>query len=198
VGRSYSRAGASRQLARDATAIARGGDDVLIAAGGQALAIAPAATPRVLGPVTPGATAILRAGGALVTGYASGRIEINVAAANVVIEGASASRVRALAAGPADTFAAGFQEGTAAVYALRGGEQLAKLRLRGPVTGLSFDGGRLFAVSATGYTDSVDLGALGSGYCDLVREVWKSSPMIWRGGAPVAREPPPDHACARR
>jgi hypothetical protein len=43
-----------------------------------------------------------------------------------------------------------------------------------------------------------DLGPLHTGYCRLLRDVWRVVPVVWEHGKPVLRAPPDDHRCVPR
>jgi len=61
-------------------------------------------------------------------------------------------------------------------------------------------GGSVNLVSKTPYLGdrtTLDLRVFGQDYCDVVREVWSKTPVVWDEGAAVLRAPPSDHRCAQ-
>jgi DNA-binding beta-propeller fold protein YncE len=95
-------------------------------------------------------------------------------------------------AGPAGTLALGFEDGTFGLWDTALGLALDRVTLHGAVVGLRIDASGLRGTSELGDTATVALGALSKDYCELLAEVRKDVPYIWRDGAiaPEARALP--------
>jgi len=187
-------------LSTDALASAADDEGVLVASRTAVQSFDPAGTPGPTTPIGPGIAAVDRRGGELVLGFADGNIEVRNEGsdrADVHFEDTVSSPVIHLAAGPMHTIAAGHANGQVGLWSAVNGELLTAARLHGPVDHLAVSGSDL--VAATGLGDHLwwDLGHLTVDRCDLLKDVWNQVPVVWEGGLPVVRDPPPDHACLR-
>ena len=151
-----------------------------------------------------GITALTRVGDLLVLGFQEGSIQlVSLEAAapdagphdDFNFEGVPSSSVRRFLSGPMDTLVAGYDNGFLGIWSLHSGTLLHHFRLHGPIEHLLFDDETLYAVTALGDRQTLDLGVLGRNYCDLMREVWDAVPVLWSEGRAVSQEPPTDHEC---
>jgi hypothetical protein len=83
------------------------------------------------------------------------------------------------------------------MWDLRSGAPLASWHLHGPVVELVMHGSELAASTELGDAMRVDLAAFTRDRCELLREVWRSVPVVWEDGAPVAAESPTRHECVQ-
>ncbi|MFH2006765.1 MAG: WD40 repeat domain-containing protein [bacterium] len=148
-----------------------------------------------------GATAIARVGNHLVLGFADGALErIQADAASEpsgsFFEHLPASPVLRIIAGPTGTVVAGYGNGQVGVWSLKHGTRLAHARLHGPVFHLLLRGHRLHAASDLGQHTTLDLTPYFTPFCQLLRQVWRAAPAVWRDDAPRLAPPPPSHRCA--
>jgi hypothetical protein len=132
--------------------------------------------------------------GDTVVGFADGFIQIG----RGTLDDTPSSAVTALATGPAATVVAGFADGLVGVWARGTLRRLHEVRLLGPVEHLLVDGARVLAVSALGDTATLDLSVLAGGYCEVLREVWAKTPVVWSETGAVARAAPAAHRCVTR
>jgi WD40 repeat protein len=139
-------------------------------------------------------TAMTRIGERLYLGFRDGNIE---ASGNVTFQDVPASPVVRLLAGPRATLVAGFANGIVGIWRADGGVRLYHSWLHGPVAHLLLQSGKLYAATELGDHVVWDLSLLEMPYCDVLRQVWKSVPVLWEGGSPVLRPPPSDHGCSR-
>jgi hypothetical protein len=194
--------GRERLLHGDATAIAidDSGRRLLLAAGDrvQVHDLAGSLMRTLNGGV--GVTALLarRGGEQLALGYADGSVELSAGGGSSTrVPSTTGNPVTALAFGPANTLFIGHAGGTVQ------GWQLADLsspfyrgKLHGPVAWVLIDNARLHAVTRLGDHLDLDLGDLQRPYCELLRQVWRSVPVVWGGTRAVFRVPPRDHRCS--
>ena len=90
--------------------------------------------------------------------------------------------------GPPGTLALGFEDGTFGLWDTAVGLALDRVTLHGAVVGLRIDAGALRGTSELGDSATLELGALSKDYCELVAEVRRDVPYVWRDGA-IAPEP---------
>ena len=95
------------------------------------------------------------------------------------------------------TLVAGFANGLVGIWLLENGRQLFSVRLHGAAAHLVLRKGKLHAGTELGQHISLDLSVFERSYCELVREVWASVPVVWKGGLPVRLPPPSGHRCRR-
>ncbi|MFP6685305.1 MAG: WD40 repeat domain-containing protein, partial [Polyangiaceae bacterium] len=142
----------------------------------------------------------------LAVGFSNGNIEIVAASTEAVdpsqppsadysFKPTPASPVTRILLGPMDTLIVAFADGTLSLYNWRDGKQLATARIHGPIQHLLLDEPKLYAASSLGQHLVWDLSALYAERCSLLREVWKSVPIVWREGRAVREAPPNDHPC---
>jgi len=148
--------------------------------------------------VNPGVSAVQRIGGELLVGFVDGSIElVGDPQQSAAFEGVPSSAVVSLAEGPAGTLFAGFANGMLGMWDIQDGTQLDRAQLHGPVAHLLLQDGRLYAASELGDALTLDLDVFGADYCDLLRDVWSSVPVVWKDGRPVYADPPAEHLCTR-
>jgi WD40 repeat protein/serine/threonine protein kinase len=181
-------AGASLQSGGDALAVVAGSEVMLFDSQG-----------RKFGSFGPGAgvTALAPMNDRVAVGKNDGRIEVRGTGAplNRDFLETPDSAVVQLAAGPGDTIAAGFADGSFGVWSSSTGERLEGGAVHGAVRALHVHDGVLMIASEVGYTATLDLSLLTAGYCDLLAEVWSRVPVLWRDGRAVAQTPDPSHRC---
>jgi WD40 repeat protein len=202
--RRVDRKGAAHLLLERATAIGWDAQarEILVAGGRQLRVLGPAGEVRRTLPVDVNATAVARVGDHLVVGYRDGNLELLPRAPGaprpgVELEKVPASPVLRLVAGPEGTVAVGWASGLVALHSLDTGHRLDHVRIHGPVVHLVQHGSRLLAASALGDRTALDLGVFFRPYCELLREVWRRSPVIWEQGLPRLRPAPEGHRCRR-
>ncbi len=145
-------------------------------------------------------TAITRTEQGFAVGEANGRIQLLVEHDNALdprgfLQDTPPSPTTAMATGPGSTLAVGFEDGTVGLWNPETGRRLLQLRLHGPVASLAVHGTRLHALSLLGDYRSMDLGAMGRDYCELMAEVWEQLPVCWDGSQAVFCAPPQTHSC---
>ncbi len=100
--------------------------------------------------------------------------------------------------GPGKTVAAGYLDGTLAIWDSGSLKLLHRLRLNGPVVHLLRSGHTLHAATEQGQHRAVDLSALTLPRCDLLRQVWAQAPFAARDGVLAPRPLDADHSCRKR
>ncbi|MFH0900939.1 MAG: serine/threonine-protein kinase [Pseudomonadota bacterium] len=113
-------------------------------------------------------------------------------------KGAPSCAVTRLAAGPAGTLVGGYANGTVILWTIADGAALESAKLHGPIWHLLYTSDRLIAATEVGQYLVWDLRAFHEEYCDLMRKVWRSIPVVWESGLPVSRRSLPDHRCATK
>ncbi len=106
-----------------------------------------------------------------------------------------ASPVRLLRAGPSGTIVVGTESGLAGIWDEDTGRALVTVRLHGPAIAATVAGGRVEFVSGLSDRREFDLSILERSYCDVMREVWSTQPLVWRDGAVSVQPPPASHPC---
>jgi WD40 repeat protein len=140
-------------------------------------------------------TALVDTGQVLLIGFADGTLgRVPAGVDHLALEAAPRIDVTALRLGPMETLAAGFADGTVGLWNRQTGELLRRTRLHGSVRDVVVTGDHLHALSELGDVLSWDLSAFQRDYCELLSEVWRRVPAIWRGGGAVLA-PPPEHRC---
>ncbi|HOX42732.1 MAG TPA: protein kinase [Myxococcota bacterium] len=157
----------------------------------------PAGLPVVAEPRTPELALADR----LAQGHPDGSLEVHPRVAGpgarpLALQGASASPVLRLLAGPPGSLVAGFADGTLAMWSLENGGLLDAARLHGPIVEVRLEGGRLSAATGLGDQRSWDVSALLAGRCELLRQVWRRVPVVWQAGRLVRLGPPAGHPCS--
>lgn len=195
----------SRVLRAGVEAIASApGGQLLIADGRevQLISLDEGARPRTRVATGGWVTAMLALDDGVVVGFGDGGLELlsfsqDDASRAFSFEGLPASPPTALALGPSDTLVAGFRNGVVGLWSVLNGSSLLRFRLHGPVRHLDVVEDELRVVTELGDTRLIDVGALRLGRCELLRELWRSVPVVWSEGAPARRPPPRQHPCAR-
>jgi WD40 repeat protein/serine/threonine protein kinase len=140
--------------------------------------------------------------GGVVIAFLDGHIEIAGAGGGEperrTLQQLPALGVWALAAGPAETLIGMSPSGHVVIWHLPTGELLYQTKLSGAPSELVVRDGRVYAVTAIGDHAVLDLSYLTRDYCDLLREVWSRTPVVWEKGRAVMAEPPDGHPCATR
>ena len=185
-------------IASGATAVAADPEGWLVADGDRVLVFDPAGAERARRAGGVGVTSLLRTGGVLVLGYRDGILERRDGGRALLFDETPASRVTALAPGPAaGTVVAGFANGAVGVWDLESGKRLEGMQLHGLVDSVAVAGGRLHAATDLGDHAAYDLGVFRADYCALLRSVWRQVPTQWGAGVPQALPRPAGHPCAR-
>jgi len=188
---------AALELARDATAVAVSGPDVLVATRGDVRIFGASGEELERVDTDIDSTAVGRIGERLAVGYREGSIEVRDRAGGLLrLEDVPASPVVRLVPGPEGTLLAGFADGTFGVWSLDNGRALHRAKLHGPVVHLLIEGEMVHAATELGDHLTLDLDAFHRDYCALLADVWADVPVAWRDGRPLATPRPADHPCA--
>ena len=178
------------------------GPEALVATDRRLLAFSADREQRAVATVDVGVTAaVSRDETSFVVGYRDGSVDV-VATMNDepfssnTFEGHPASAVRRLVIGPRDTVMVGFDDGTVGLWSLNDGRRLGHARLHGPIVHVALDQDSLYAASELGDFARWDISAFTRSWCELVRETWQTTPIVWRGGRIERAEPPTSHPCA--
>ena len=148
-----------------------------------------------------GVTALLPGSdGGVVLGLADGSVERAVppAGTRTRIREADGVGVTTLAAGPPGTLFVGQRSGGVELWLAGSTRPAWRGKLHGPINELRLKGAELRARSATGDRLALPLVPLVASYCELMRNVWASSPVVLGGDRPLDRPPPTSHRCAAR
>ncbi|MFH0901292.1 MAG: hypothetical protein V2A73_11750, partial [Pseudomonadota bacterium] len=188
----------------DATALVGHDGELLIAAGRRLLVVdSSSSSTKASHAVDAGVSAVGRVAGSLALGYRQGHVELmsTVEAgahrrSSFSFKGTPSCAVTRLLAGPAGTLVGGFANGAVILWNLADGAVLEEAKLHGPIRHLLFAGSKLVAASEVGQFLLWDLGALQQSYCELMRQVWRTVPVVWESGLPVSKRSSPDHPCA--
>ena len=190
----------STRLHDAAHAVARAGKVLLLLDGQQVIRVGLDGKKLGTREVGSGATALAMINTRLVVGYANGHVGLGAAVGGALtpgrLEHTPASPVEALAAGPRGTLIIGYANGELGLWDLTSGKRLDHGRLHGPVIHLLVVKQKLYAASELGDHLVRDLSPLYREHCELLGDVWRRVPVIWSGGAAVARAPRKDHPCA--
>ncbi|MFH0899288.1 MAG: WD40 repeat domain-containing protein, partial [Pseudomonadota bacterium] len=152
--------------------------------------------------VDAGVSAVGRVGDWLVLGYRQGQVElIDTGKAGALkptfnFKGAPSCAVTRLVAGPAGTLVGGYANGTVILWTLADGALLESAKLHGPIQHLVYTGDSLIAATEVGQYLVWDLRTFLRSYCDIMRQVWQSIPVVWQNGLPVGKREIPHHRCA--
>ncbi len=152
-------------------------------------------------PVDPGVTAALLDGNTLYVGYRDGTVErfphgkTLRRQAQRPFEGVPSQPVTRLLAGPMQTLAIGFRDGTLGLWNLRTGKLLEHRRLHGAVRFLRREGRHLYAATELGNTAQMDLSIFHQRHCEILKRIWDRFPARWDRGRPVRSPPPVEHPC---
>ena len=195
----YTRTGAFKDLAREATAVARAAGQVLVAADSRVLLFDARGRKGASHEVGVGVSALARCGGQLAVGFTDGNIEVvpldGGRRPTHTFEGVPSSPVVRMLPGPMGSIIVGYANGLLGIWKLDSGALLHHVRLHGPVVHLVLRQGRLYAATELGDHLELDLRIFLRGYCDLVRQVWRRVPVVWDSGLPVKRKPHRKHRC---
>jgi len=147
-----------------------------------------------------GVSAILNTPDGRVLGYQSGAIRVFPVVdkkenLSISFDKTPASPVTRLAPGSKGIVIAGFENGILGIWNLTDGSLLDRVRLHGPVTNILIHEKSLHVASELGDVREIDLSSLHLEYCELMRRVWRSIPVVWLGGHPAHRKPNSRHRC---
>ena len=196
--------GTALSLSAQGQLVAVDGADILVATGEQLLRFDRAGNLKSDLEADVGITALTRVGGWVAVGFREGDIQFVAAEPSAPVPGqvpppfedVPSSQVVAMLEGPMDTIVAGYANGLLGIWDLSNGTALHRVQLHGPVRHLLLQDGKLYAVSELGDHAVLDLDTFYDDYCDLMRSIWDTVPVVWRGGRPITESPPPDHPCA--
>ncbi len=152
-------------------------------------------------PVDVGVTALARLDrSSFVVGYRDGSIEVmdveEPAEARVSsFERHPASPPTRIVIGPRDTVLVGFENGVVGMWDVTDGRHLGYGRLHGPVVHAALEGDSFFAGTELGDALRWDVSALSGDYCQILRELWSETRVVWRAGRIVREAPPAAHRC---
>jgi WD40 repeat protein/serine/threonine protein kinase len=97
--------------------------------------------------------------------------------------------------GPANTVIGAFMQGQVGIWHVPTRELLYQIKLNGRPIHVLEQGGKLYVASDLGDSRMIDLRALVTDRCELLREVWQRVPVAWEAGRPRVTAPPSDHVC---
>ncbi|MCA9672753.1 MAG: protein kinase [Myxococcales bacterium] len=75
---------------------------------------------------------------------------------------------------------------------------VARWKLHGVIQDIWQERGHVIVVSAQGDFRRIDISMLEMPYCQLMRDVWRVTPHVWREEGVIPVRPPKDHHCSRR
>ncbi|MFH0899263.1 MAG: WD40 repeat domain-containing protein, partial [Pseudomonadota bacterium] len=185
-----------------AVAFASHQGELLVTVGQQMFVVdSSSGTTKASYPVDLGVSAVGRVGDWLVVGYQQGQVELVPARPGApkpthTFKGAPSCAVTRLVAGPPGTLAGGYANGTVIVWTIADGAALESAKLHGPIQHLLYSGEKLVVATEVGQHLVWDLSAFLEDYCELMRQVWRSIPVVWENGLPVSRRSIPEHRCA--
>jgi WD40 repeat protein len=154
-------------------------------------------------PCDPGVAAMAQVGEWIALGNRDGNIDLvplsgGTRRAGFSFENTPSSEVVRILDGPAGTLIAGFANGTVGIWSMANGVQLHRVRLHGPALHLLLRDGRLYVATELGDHLVLDLRVFTLPYCELIRKLWKTVPVVWSDGLPRIQPPPADHHCSLR
>lgn len=199
----YDRTGAFRELMDRARAITLDGRELLIAAGPNIVFYSDQGAKLRSTVSGVGVSAMTRTDAWLVVGFRDGNLELiptkkDQKKPTFTFEDVPSSPVTRLLPGPTGTIIAGFANGLVGLWTLDNGTRLEHARLHGSIQHLLLRKNKLYVASELGQHLTWDLGVFYMSYCELLRTVWRSVPVLWEGGLPRLRAPPVRHRCTAR
>ncbi|MBW2263119.1 MAG: hypothetical protein JRG91_14195, partial [Deltaproteobacteria bacterium] len=105
-------------------------------------------------------------------------------------------RISFIHPGPAGTIAFGSLNGDVGLFDLASGSILETRRLNGRPVDWKLIGDRFVVTTLVGDSTVIDLSTYTREYCDLLREIWAETPVVWTDGEAVVATPPSDHVCS--
>lgn len=178
------------------------GDELWIASPKRVVCFDPLGRQIVSFAGAPGVSAVSRVGGKLILGFEEGALEVSSSGeedeeeATLSLEDHPPSRVRRILEGPMGTVIAAFDSGAVGLWSPADGKSLYRAKLHGAVDFLLYQGGYLHALTGLGDTLRLDLRAFEVPYPQLLRDVWREVPVVWREGLAVLEPPPKNHPLA--
>jgi WD40 repeat protein len=131
-----------------------------------------------------------------VVGYRDGHVELRAADGEpVVFDQTPSSAPLRIVASPHDTVTVGFENGLVGVWDAHDGVRLVERRLHGPVVHLRLTRGSLLTATDVGDHLRWELSWLLRDHCDLLRQVWHDTPVVWQEGRIAHAAPPAGHPC---
>jgi hypothetical protein len=183
----------SKELTTGATALASDGDEILVGVPNAVRRFGPEGRSR-------GEVPLLHTPTSLTQGFAgtsAGTLQRFEGFAPS-LEDAPASAVTAVAEGPPGIVVLGFSQGLVGLWDLTTGGRLEAWQLHGPVTNIVLVGHELRMASELGDWRVANLDAFYLDHCEVLRRLWRRTPVAVDEGRIVLRAPPVDHACAKR
>ena len=147
-----------------------------------------------------GVSALTLSHGETVLGYKDGSVEIvkrDNSRFELSLSESGSSEIVALIEGPPKAFVAAFANGEVGLCSQDTGEMFVMRRVHGRPVHLLLKNQVLYAASDLGQQIKIDLSVFYKSRCELLREVWKRVPTVWRNGRPVTEKPPPEHDCLK-
>ncbi|MFH0901586.1 MAG: WD40 repeat domain-containing protein, partial [Pseudomonadota bacterium] len=196
---------AIRELAAKASSIAFESGRILIASDELALVLDEHGRELARAIVEQGVSALglVDSGRLLVVGYDAGDIDFLPLVPGMAKPGFSFEETLPVAVeraieGPRQTLIVGYASGDLGVWSLETGKRLRHFKLHGPIVHLFVDSEsrRLYAATAVGDYQAIDLSALYQDYCELLDDIWNEVPVVWQAGMPLPAAPPATHRCA--
>jgi len=93
--------------------------------------------------------------------------------------------------------AVGHESGQVSLLGRRDGREVDRMQLHGRMVALEVTRSHLVLLSDLGDHRAIDLTPFRQSRCDLLREVWRQVPVVWRHGRAVRQAPPADHPCRK-
>jgi hypothetical protein len=178
------------------------GQEIVLAAEGEVRLVTPSGETSTRQPVPAGLRVATLVAGHLVTGYASGAVEVRARGADAPsgpsLEQTPSSPVASIVPGPGNTALIGFRSGLVGLWNLADGKQLASAKLNGAIEHALLGGTTLYVATSVGDHAALDLSVFTRPYCDVLREVWNEVPIVWSNGRALVQSPPANHECAVR
>lgn len=147
-----------------------------------------------------GVTAVSRVGDRVILGFEEGALEVAPQEEGEIgaisFEDHPPSRVRRIVEGPMGTVVGAYDSGTIGLWSPTDGKSLYRAKLHGAIAFIAYQDGYLHALSELGDRLRLDLRVFEQPYPQLLREVWREVPVVWREGLAVLEPPPKNHPLA--
>jgi WD40 repeat protein len=177
-----------RVLAEDAAAVGTDGEAVLVATSSRLLRLHPDGAVLDTAGGAPLVSAVARRAGRWMVGQLDGSVELM---GERTLDRVHGRQVTVLAADDGDLVAAGYVDGTVALWHAPSGLLLARDRVHGSVSHLLFDGGALHAATVTGDLTVLPTQVFTRPHCEVISEVAAHVTRGWEDGHLVDLPAPP-------
>lgn len=145
-----------------------------------------------------GITTMLADDTTLFLGQASGQVTVHPRSQRpeVVLGGFSSAPVTRLAWGPSGTLLAGFENGIVGLWDLNNGDQLLRHEMQGAIVDIQRTDTRWHFVSRAGDLHTWDLATFMKEYCEVLKSLWRQTPLGWQNGGLMPSSVPGEHHCS--